>query len=318
MSHRPIILGIVGDSAAGKTTLTKGIAQVLGEDNVTVICTDDYHRYDRTQRAEIGITAIHPDCNYLDIMQQHLSLLQSGQPILKPIYSHKTGTFEPPHYIKPSKFVIIEGLLGYSTAAARDCYDVKVYLAPPEPLRAKWKIKRDTMKRGYTAEQVMAELEKREPDSEAYIRPQRQWSDIVVSFYPPKDDSQESNGHLNVRLVLRPTIPHPDFTEIVKFSSADYTSPIRLDLDRDMSKPVDVLEIDGNATKEQVIDLERRLCSEVPTLLPFCNREGNPDIGKLIGTTGETLESYPLALSQLLIAYHMLKAADVHHPATIA
>ena len=43
--NRSIILGIVGDSAAGKTTLTKGIAQVLGPENVTLICTDDYHRY---------------------------------------------------------------------------------------------------------------------------------------------------------------------------------------------------------------------------------------------------------------------------------
>ena len=184
---RPIILGIVGDSAAGKTTLTRGIAQVLGPENVTIICTDDYHRYDRTQRAEIGITALHPDCNYLDIMQQHLSLLRTGQAILKPVYSHSTGTFEPPQYIKPTKFVIIEGLLGYSTRAARDAYDVKVYLAPPEPLRADWKVKRDTQKRGYTPEQVLAELDKREPDSERYIRPQRQWSDIVVSFYPPND-----------------------------------------------------------------------------------------------------------------------------------
>jgi len=312
MSHRPIILGIVGDSAAGKTTLTRGIAQVLGEENVTVICTDDYHRYDRRQRAELGITALHPDCNYLDIMQQHLSLLRTGQPILKPIYSHKSGTLEAPEYIKPSEFVIVEGLLGYSTRGARDSYDVKVYLAPPESLRSTWKIKRDSMKRGYTPEQVVAELKKREPDSEAYIRPQRQWSDIVVSFYPPQDHSEESNGHLNVRLVLRPTIPHPDFTEIVQSSGADYTSPIRLDLDRDMGKPVDVLEIDGHATKEQVIHLERRLCSEVPPLLPFCNRDGNPDIGKLIGTTGETLQSYPLALTQLLIAYHMLKAANIH------
>lgn len=312
MSNRPIILGIVGDSAAGKTTLTKGIAQVLGEEDVTVICTDDYHRYDRTQRAKIGITALHPDCNYLDIMQQHLSLLRTGQPILKPIYNHKTGTFDPPEYIKPSKFVIVEGLLGYSTRGARDSYDVKVYLAPPESLRAEWKIKRDTMKRGYKPEQVMAELEKREPDSEAYIRPQRQWSDIVVSFYPSKDENQENNQHLNVKLVLRPTIPHPDFTEIVKSNSADYTSPIRLDLDRDMGKPVDVLEIDGHATKEQVLDLEHRLCTEIPTLMPFCNREGNPNIGKLIGTTGEALESYPLALTQLLISYHMLKAANIH------
>ncbi|MGL5074736.1 MAG: phosphoribulokinase, partial [Waterburya sp.] len=82
MNERPIILGIVGDSAAGKTTLTKGIAQVLGEENVTVICTDDYHRYDRVQRAEMGISALHPDCNYLDIIEQHLALLRAGQAIL--------------------------------------------------------------------------------------------------------------------------------------------------------------------------------------------------------------------------------------------
>ncbi|MHC5830532.1 MAG: phosphoribulokinase, partial [Nostoc sp.] len=113
----------------------------------------------------------------------------------------------------PNKFVIIEGLLGYSTRAARDSYDVKVYLAPPETLRAKWKVNRDTQKRGYSAEQVLAELEKREPDSAQFIRPQRQWSDIVISFYPPVGDDDETNGHLNVRLVLRPTIPHPDFTQ---------------------------------------------------------------------------------------------------------
>lgn len=309
---RPIILGIVGDSAAGKTTLTRGIAQVLGPENVTLICTDDYHRYDRQQRAEIGITALHPDCNHLDIMQQHLSLLRTGQPILKPVYSHKTGTFEAPHYIKPNKFVIIEGLLGYSTRAAREAYDVKVYLAPPENLRAKWKVKRDTQKRGYTAEQVLAELEKREPDSDNFIRPQRQWSDIVVSFYPANDEADENNGHLNVRLVLRPTIPHPDFTPILNLTNGNSDSAIRLGLDRDMGKPVDVLEVDGHATLEQVNKLEHILCSDMPYLLNVCDRESNPELGKIAGTTGETLQSYPLALTQLIITYHMLKATQIH------
>ncbi len=312
MMSRPIILGIVGDSAAGKTTLTKGIAQVLGTENVTIICTDDYHRYDRTQRAELGITALHPDCNYLDIMQHHLSWLRTGQPILKPIYSHKTGTFEPPVYIKPAKFVIVEGLLGYSTRGARDCYDVKVYLAPPESLRAQWKVKRDTQKRGYTEEQVLAELEKREPDSEQFIRPQRQWSDIVISFYQPSEDAEQANGHLNVRLVLRPTIPHPEFTEIVKSTNGNSNSAIRLGLDRDMGKPVDVLEIDGHATLEQVNKLEHIICSDMPHLKSICDRESNPELGKIAGTTGETLQSYPLALTQLLITYHMLKATQIH------
>ncbi|MBZ8181591.1 phosphoribulokinase [Oscillatoria salina] len=312
MVQRPIILGIVGDSAAGKTTLTKGIAQVLGEENVTVICTDDYHCYDRQQRKDIGITALHPDCNHLDIMQQHLSLLRTGQPILKPIYNHDTGKFDPPEYIKAKKFVIVEGLLGYYTRAARDCYDVKVYLAPPEALRATWKIKRDTRKRGYTEEQVLAALQKREPDSEQFIRPQRQWSDVVVTFYPPSDRAEEIDGRLNVRLVLRPTIPHPDLIRLFEDQTPETNSPVRLGLDRDMGKPVDILEIDGKATKEQVRDLEKILCSEVPTLENVCRVDSEIEIGKVTGTTGEILQSYPLALTQLLITYHMLKASSLY------
>lgn len=313
MPDQSIILGIVGDSAAGKTTLTKGISQVLGEEDVTVICTDDYHRYDRHQRAEKGISALHPDCNYLDIIEQHLSLLRAGQPILKPIYNHSTGEFDPPEYIQPNKFVIVEGLLGYSTRGMQDSYDVKVYLAPPESLRSTWKIKRDTRKRGYNEEQVLEQLRKREPDSEAFIRPQRQWADVIVTFYPLSDESSEqSDLLLNVRLVLRPTIPHPDLSRMFKPDGNQLGSAIRLELERDMGKPVDVLEIDGHATSEQVKQLERMLCNEVPHLGQFCSLEGNQDIGKLIGTTGETLQSYPLALTQLLITYHMLKAAKIH------
>lgn len=311
MNERPIILGIVGDSAAGKTTLTKGVAQVLGEDNVTVICTDDYHKYDRQQRKEMGISALHPDCNYLDIIEQHLNLLQAGQPILKPIYNHHTGTFDPPEYIKPNKFVVVEGLLGYTTPKMRDYYDVKVYLAPPESLREAWKIKRDTGKRGYTPEQVSEQLQKREPDSEAFIRPQRQWADAIVTFYPPEDNPEENNVLLNVSLVLRPTIPHPDLTNILTSEGNHLGSAIRLRLDRDMSKPVDVLEIDGHATLEQVRELEQLLCQDVPYLGKFCSLEGNQELGKISGTTGETLQSYPLALTQLLITYHMLKASHV-------
>jgi phosphoribulokinase len=319
MTHRPIILGIVGDSAAGKTTLTKGIAQVLGEEHVTIICTDDYHRYDRKQRAEMGISALHPDCNYLDIIQQHLCLLRTGQPILKPIYNHTTGMFDPPEYIQPNRFVIVEGLLGYSTRGMRDSYDVKVYLAPPEDLRTTWKVKRDTRKRGYTEAEVMEQMRKREFDSEHFIRPQRQWADVVVTFYPNNGSSSEKDDLLlNARLVLRPTIPHPDLTHILGSNGNHLGSAIRLELDRDMGKPVDVLEIDGHATSEQVKELERVLCNEVPYLGKFCTLGGNQDLGKLIGTTGETLQSYPLALTQLLITYHILKATNVESAISIS
>lgn len=312
MSQRPIILGIVGDSAAGKTTLTKGIAQILGEDQVTIICTDDYHRYDRQQRAEKHISALHPDCNYLDIVQQHLGLLRTGQPILKPVYKHSTGTFGVPEYVFPKRYVIVEGLLGYASRAARTSYDVKVFLAPPESLRTEWKVRRDTLKRGYTREQVLEQMQQREEDSEAFIRPQRQWADVVVSFFPPPEGADQNNLLLDVRLVLRPTIPHPDFSEVLDARGNHLGSTIRLELDRDMGKPVDVLAVDAHATQIQVRELEKLLCFGEPALGDFCSVNGNMDIGKVVGTTGEILQSYPLALTQLLITYHMLKAASFY------
>ncbi len=307
MGPRPIILGIVGDSAAGKTTITKGIAQILSdEDNVTVLCTDDYHRYDRQQRLQLNISALHPDCNYLDIIEQHLALLRQGQPILKPIYNHSTGKFDPPEYIKPGRFVVVEGLLGFSTRRARDCFDVKVYLAPPEALRAKWKIKRDTIKRGYTVEQVLDQLRKREEDSERFIRPQRQWADVVVSFYPPADTQDETGAKLNVHLVLRPTLPHPDLTEVLRRSETASSPPaVRLSLERDCNKPVDVLEIDGRVNDVKAHELMDLMCNSAP--------QGDSlhclNLGSFTGTTGEELNSHPLALTQLLIAHHLLKAA---------
>ena len=276
-----------------------------------MICTDDYHRYDRAQRAEKGISALHPDCNYLDIIEQHLALLRAGKSILKPIYNHSTGAFDPPEYIEPRKYVIVEGLLGYSTRTMRDSYDVKTYLAPPESLRAAWKIKRDTRKRGYDESQVMKQLRQREPDSEAFIRPQRKWADIVVSFYPPEEKALvDDNLLLNVNLILRPTIPHPELTTILNSEGNHLGAAIRLGLSRDMGKPVDILEIDGHANMEQVRELEKIMCKEVPYLGQFCSLEGNQELGKLTGTTGETLQSYPLALTQLMITYHMLKAAS--------
>ncbi len=105
---RPIILGVVGDSASGKTTLTRALIAVLGHDAVTHIATDDYHKYDRRQRADLAITALHPDCNHLDILAQHLELLRDAQPILKPVYAHHNGTLGCPQYVEPKRFVVIE------------------------------------------------------------------------------------------------------------------------------------------------------------------------------------------------------------------
>ncbi|MDQ3306040.1 MAG: phosphoribulokinase, partial [Actinomycetota bacterium] len=103
---RPIMLAIAGDSAAGKTTLTEGLVHALGHHRITSMCVDDYHRYDRNERKDKPFTPLHPECNYLEIMEQHLKLLSEGQPILKPVYNHSDGMLERPVLVEPSEFMV--------------------------------------------------------------------------------------------------------------------------------------------------------------------------------------------------------------------
>lgn len=182
----------------------------------------------------------------------------------------------------------------------RGFYDVKVYLAPEEDLRAIWKVNRDTTKRVYTAVQVREALRRREPDSEQFIRPQRRYADIVVNFYPPEGVSPEEAGsHLNVRLILRPTIPHPDLSYLLERNNG---SGIRLELARDEGLPVDILEIDGNVSAEQAHRLANAIWEHMPELRP----EDESFLGNYQDAKG-TKHNHPLALTQLLITYHLLR-----------
>lgn len=301
--RRPILLGIVGDSAAGKTTITRGLAKILGEASVTHICTDDYHKYDRKERAERGVTPLRPDCNYMDVLEQHMERLRNNQPILKPVYDHKTGSLVRPVYVQPKQFVIVEGLLGFSTPLLREFYDVKVYLNPPEAMRREWKIKRDTSKRGYTEEQVLAELERREADSREFIRPQCKYADIAVTFFRAANGSSggETPENLNVRLVLRPTIPHPDLSYLVEESGREATG-VRFTLGRDEGRPVDFLHVDGDVEARHAAGLENAIWQHLPGLRAVAGSEFGAYQDR-----GEVRHSSPLALTQLLIAYHLLR-----------
>jgi len=289
---RPIILGVVGDSAAGKTTLTRGLVRILGEDQVTAVATDDYHRYDRKQRAEHKITPLHPDCNYLDIMAQHLRLLRQGEPILKPVYVHSNGSFGPPVYVDPKPFTIVEGLLGYYAEEIRDCYDVRVYLAPPEELRRKWKVRRDTSRRGYTTDEVLADLDRREPDSAEFIRPQERYADVVISF---REGSKANGNSLDAELVLRDSLPHPDLGPVIGDGERGITM--------DERESEVVVNIAGDIDKDQALEIEEVVWEK----LHFASHLRSERLGQF--TVGNDLQrSESLALVQLLILYHLVTA----------
>jgi phosphoribulokinase len=298
MDQRPIILSVVGDSAAGKTTLTAGVAAILGPGRVVTLRLDDYHRYTRAEREARSLTPLHPDCNYLDLMEDHLQELAHGRPVVKPVYNHATGLFDARQTLEPAPFVVAEGLLALATPRLREPAHVKVFLDPPEELRERWKLQRDCVRRGYTREQVLAEIERRRPDGVEFIQPQRGWADVVVRFYP--------NGHgdrLNVRLVLRPSLTYPDFSQVI--GRQVQPPALRLRVGRDEGRLTEIFEIDGSLTPAQAAAVEEVIWDRLPGL-----RHLRPEQLGLFLEGNEERQSDVLGLVQLLIAYQLLLRAE--------
>jgi phosphoribulokinase len=299
--HRPVMLAVAGDSAAGKTTLTRGIAAALGSERTCVICVDDYHRYDRQERKNVPFTVLHPDSNYIDIMEQHLQLLALGRPVLKPVYDHSEGRLIRPVLVEPREFVLVEGLLPLHTKLMRACFDITVYLDPPEDIRRAWKLRRDCTERGYTREQVELELARREPDSAAYIRPQRQWADICVRFAPIAGRAGEAATPLSAELLLRPTIAHPDLSAAL---TDDDRRTVHLKLIRDADgRPVDALHVHGYAPREDSRMVEKVIWEQLSV------DHGAP-MPETLGVLADGSRSEPLAITQLLLVWHLLQARE--------
>lgn len=289
---RPILLGIVGDSASGKTTITRGLVRILGEEHVTHVSADHYHRYDRRQRAERGVTPLHPDGNHLDILGQHLVHLRAGEPILKPVYLHRDGTFDAPEYVSPARFTIVEGLLGYHSEKMRDAYDVRVFLNPPEDLRRKWKVQRDCSRRGYTTDQVLEELDRREGDAETFIRPQRRYADLVVSFTPGEEGDPE---HLDATIAMRPGLVHPDLAPLVD------GGPGGISLIHDSHEIS--LRVPGTIPAERSAAIQEAVWDR----MHFASHLRTERLGEFtVGT--ELHRSEALAVTQLLVLYQLVTA----------
>ena len=210
------------------------------------------------------------------------------------------GTLERPEFIRPRDYLIVEGLLGYATRAMRDCYDVKIYLDPDEDLRVQWKVHRDTSRRGYSRADVLHSLDKRRDDSRCHIHPQRTFADMVISFEKPEDATVDA-AHMNVRHILRPTLPHPDFSPLFEGGS---NGGVMLELSRDGDgKPVDVLQVSGAISDDRAENIKDLMWNLIPEAGHLREQPGRID-----AADGAEI-SHALALTQLLVAYHMVKAA---------
>ena len=271
---RVVLIGVAGDSGCGKSTFLRRLADLFGEEFLTVICLDDYHSLDRKQRKETKITALDPRANNFDLMYEQLKALKQGQSISKPIYNHETGEIDPPENIGANHIIVVEGLHPLYDERVRSLLDFSVYLDISDEVKIAWKIQRDMEERGHRYEDVLAAINSRRPDFTAYIEPQKKFADVVIQVLPTqllKEDKERKV--LRVRMIQREGIEGLEPVYLFDEGSTIHWTPCGRKLtcsypgmqmyygpDPYSQDNVSVLEVDGQFDNlDEVIYLENHL-----------------------------------------------------------
>lgn len=178
-----MIIGIAGGTGSGKTTLTRKLQSIFGSD-VSVVYHDNYYKkhVGMTYEERAALNYDHPDSFDTDLMVADLKRLAAGEVIHCPVYDYTIhNRSEETVEVRPTKVVIVEGILIFENKALRDLMDIKIFVDTDADVRILRRILRDVKERERSLDSVIDQyLTTVKPMHEQFVQPSRQYADIVV------------------------------------------------------------------------------------------------------------------------------------------
>jgi uridine kinase len=179
-----LIVGIAGGTGSGKTTVVRKITEVFPNDEVIVIPQDSYYKdnSDISLEERQKINFDHPDSVEFELLISHLKQLKRGNPVEMPIYSYLTCLrAKETITIKPSRVVLVEGILILTDIGLRKMLDIKVFVDADADDRLGRVIKRDIVERGRSVHKVLERYHDTvKPSHLQFIEPSKRYADIII------------------------------------------------------------------------------------------------------------------------------------------
>lgn len=184
MNDEMVIIGISGASASGKSLLANTIFDEVDSVDINIISEDSYYR-DRSDLSMAERTKInydHPDSLEHDMLARHLTELRNGCEVEVPIYDYSAHSrAQETRKVKPTKVLILEGILLFTDECMRNKMDIKIFVDTPLDICLSRRIKRDVFQRSRTIESVLSQYEKTvRPMYLQFIEPSKRYADIIV------------------------------------------------------------------------------------------------------------------------------------------
>lgn len=177
------IIAVAGGSASGKSSIVKYVDDLF-KDELTVIGHDNYYKahddISFEERAKLNYD--YPGAFDNELFYEDLLSLQDGKSINMPTYDYKKHTrSDETIAIKPTKIILIEGILVLEDKRIRDITDTKVFIDADSDVRLQRRILRDAKERGRSLDSVLEQYIKQvKPMHEKYVEPTKKYADIII------------------------------------------------------------------------------------------------------------------------------------------
>jgi len=180
---RSTVVGVVGGSQAGKTTLVNGLVGSL-PDGATVLSFDEYYHdlVHLTPDERALVNYDHPDSLDVDLLVSHLDGLLAGRPAEVPVYDFTTHTRTgTTRRVDPRPVIVVDGILVLAFPVIRERLDVSVFVEAPAEVRLARRLDRDVRERGRTPESVRTQFAATvAPMHDAFVSPCRDLADLTL------------------------------------------------------------------------------------------------------------------------------------------
>ena len=178
------VIGVAGGTGSGKSTLVRRLQEAFKDDDVATLCHDYYYKAhpELTYDERTKLNYDHPAAFDTDMLVEHIRALKNNVPIEHPVDSFvEHNRTEETVAVKPSRVIIVDGILIFEHRELRELMDIKVFVDTDADIRLARRILRDVCERGRTMQSVIDQYTTTvKPMHEEFVEPSKKYADVII------------------------------------------------------------------------------------------------------------------------------------------